>query len=160
MTMPDAAKPFSVLVPVHLDASPEEVYRAWTDPAELSQWLVEGGRALISAAAPDGLYFLSMLYEGRHYPHYGRYLRTEPGRLLEFTWVSEGTRGQESEVAVRLTPERGGTRLELTHSGLSDEKSAQSHEGGWAELLELLARRLSARRGAAAPARSSPAASS
>jgi uncharacterized protein YndB with AHSA1/START domain len=158
--MKESEQLISIRVPAHLDASPAEVYRAWTDPAELTHWLVEGGRCVISAVEPDGLYYLSMLYEGRHYPHYGRYLRTEPGRLLEFTWVSEGTRGLESEVAVRLTPERGGTRLELTHSGLQDDKSARSHEGGWAELLELLARRLGARGGQVTPTRSSPAASS
>ena len=125
----------SVTIPTHLDASPEDVYRAWTDPTELAAWLVEGGRALVSAAEPDGLFFLSMLYEGRQYPHYGRYLRTEPARLLQFTWVSEGTRGRESEVTVRLTAERGGTRLELTHGGLPAD-TAESHDGGWRELLD------------------------
>jgi uncharacterized protein YndB with AHSA1/START domain len=143
--MKETEKLFSIRVPAHLDASPAEVYRAWTDPAELTHWLVEGGRCVISAVEPDGLYYLSMLYEGRHYPHYGRYLRTEPGKVLQFTWVSEGTRGHESEVTIKLAPEKGGTRLELVHSNLADEKSGESHEQGWKELLELLGKRIGAR---------------
>ena len=56
-----------------------------------------------------------MPFEDRKYPHYGRYLRIDRPRLLEFTWISEGTRGKESVVTIELVARGGKTELTLTH---------------------------------------------
>jgi uncharacterized protein YndB with AHSA1/START domain len=83
-----------------------------------------------------------MIYGDHTYPHYGRYLKVEPDRLLEFTWVSQGTLGKESIVRVDFEPAPDGTRVTLTHSGLPDEKLRNDHEAGWTEILEWLESRL------------------
>lgn len=133
-------------VPRILDATPEEVFNAWTDPVELASWLTGEGRVLRSALEVDGLLYIEMAFGGRRFPHYGRYLRIEPARLLEFTWVSAGTRGLESVVTVTLAPEDARTRLTLTHSGLPDDADGRSHEEGWGGFLGVLAARLEKRR--------------
>jgi uncharacterized protein YndB with AHSA1/START domain len=88
------------------------------------------------------LFYIEMPWEGRIYPHYGRYLQVEPPRLLEFTWVSEGPHGKESVVLIELIPNGKGTDLTLTHDGLPTEEMVKSHEGGWTGFLDSLRDRL------------------
>lgn len=138
---PEIRGPFSCKVPRVIPASPERVFRAWTDPIRAKRWLANGGD-LVLQPQEGGLFFLDMVYGDHTYPHYGRYLQVESNRLLEFTWVSQGTLGKESIVRVDFEPEGAGTKVTLTHRGLPDEKLKNDHEGGWIELLEWLASRL------------------
>lgn len=133
--------PFSCTVPRTIKASPERVFRAWTDPEKARPWLSNGGD-LVLQPHRGGLFYLDMIYGDHTYPHYGRYLQVEANRLLEFTWMSQGTLGMESIVRVDFEAADGGTRVTLTHSGLPDEKNRADHEGGWKELLEWLEGRL------------------
>ena len=122
-------------------AKPEQVFDAWVDPASVKAWLAEGEKAIVDPRE-DGLFYLEMPYEGRKYPHYGRYLRVERPNLLEFTWVSEGTRGKESVVTIELVARGGKTELTLTHEGLPDQEMVDSHQGGWSQILAGLTKRL------------------
>jgi len=135
---PGVRGPFHCQVPKLLPASPDRVYKAWTDEKEATAWLANGGRAILQPHV-DGLFFIDMVYLEHTYPHYGRYLATEPGKRLEFTWVSQGTEGKESIVEVTFTPHSDGTMLTLTHRGLPSEESANQHTGGWSEILDVLA---------------------
>lgn len=123
------------------DAKPEQVFDAWVNPASVQAWLADGGKAIVDARE-DGLFYLEMPFEDRKYPHYGRYLRIDRPRLLEFTWISEGTRGKESVVTIELVARGGKTELTLTHEGLPDQEMAESHKNGWSEFLTSLTRRL------------------
>ena len=124
------------------DAKPEKVFDAWVNPSSVKAWLAEGEKAIIDPRE-DGLFYLEMPYEDRRYPHYGRYLRVERPRLLEFTWVSEGTEGKESVVTIELIAHGpASTELRLSHIGLPSEESAASHNGGWSDFLEQLVARL------------------
>jgi Uncharacterized conserved protein len=136
-----AMGPFKTRVPRTYDASAERVFDAWVNPDHVRDWLASGGRASIDPRV-DGLFYLEMPFEERIYPHYGRYLRVERPRLLEFTWVSEGTHGKESVVTIELTARGKQTELSLTHEGLPDEEMAQSHHDGWSQFLESLVERL------------------
>lgn len=136
-----AMGPFRISVPRTYEASPEQVFRAWTDQASVRAWIAEGGDAVMDPR-PDGLFYLGMMHGGVPRPHYGRYLRVESPRLLEFTWVSEGTYGKESVVTIEITPRGKQTELRLTHEGLPDEKQAVAHTGGWAYFLDGLSGRL------------------
>ena len=122
-------------------ARPEQVFDAWVNPASVKAWLAEGEKAIVDPRE-DGLFFLEMPYQGRRYPHYGRYLRVERPRLLEFTWVSEGTHGKESVVTIGLAARGGNTELTLTHEGLPDQEMADSHKGGWSQILDGLTKRI------------------
>lgn len=138
---PEIRGPFSCTVPRTIKASPERVFRAWTDPDRARPWLSNGGD-LVLQPHPGGLFFLDMIYGDHTYPHYGRYLQVEANRLLEFTWMSQGTEGKESIVRVDFEAEGSGTRVTLTHTGLPSEKNVKDHEGGWTELLQWLEERL------------------
>ncbi len=133
---------FRLEIPRSYDASPERVFRAWTDPASLKAWLAEGGD-VVADPRPNGLFYLGMLHSGGIRPHYGRYLCVESPRLLEFTWVSEHTQGKESVVTLEFTPRGKQTELRLTHEGLPDERAAMDHTEGWTFFLDTLVTRLS-----------------
>ncbi len=139
---PEIRGPFTCTVPRTIKASPERVFLAWTDPERARPWLSNGGD-LVLQPQRGGLFFLDMIYGDHTYPHYGRYLQVETNRLLEFTWVSQGTLGKESIVRVDFEAVAGGTRVTLTHRGLPDEKTRSEHEAGWTEILEWLENRLS-----------------
>lgn len=122
------------------DATPERLFKAWTDPTSLKAWLA-GGETVSVDARVDGLYYIEMPWKQRRYPHYGRYLRVESPSLLEFTWVSEGTQGKESVVLIELVARGAQTELVLTHEGLPED-AVETHRGGWTELTDALAARL------------------
>lgn len=136
-----AMGPFHTRVPRTLDASAERVFDAWIEPSSVKAWLAHGGNASVDPRE-NGLFYIEMPYEGRIYPHYGRYLRVERPTLLEFTWVSEGTLGKESVVTIEFTARGKQTELLLRHEGLPSEEMAKSHNEGWSGFFDLLVDRL------------------
>lgn len=80
---------------------------------------------------------------GRH-PHYGRFLRLEPAKLIETTWVTgngsnEGTLGAETVLIFELFPISETTLLRLTHSGFVSDASRDAHAENWPLALDELA---------------------
>lgn len=136
-----AMGPFRIHLPRTYDAPPDRVFRAWTDPSSMKAWLAEGGD-VVADPKPDGLFYLGMLHGGVPRPHYGRYLRVQSPHLLEFTWVSEHTRGKESVVTIEFAARGMQTELSLTHEGLPDEQMAMAHTQGWTFFLDTLIARL------------------
>jgi uncharacterized protein YndB with AHSA1/START domain len=137
-------KTFDLTVSRTIDARPEEVFDAWTDSSKLGAWF--GASRLIMNPVVDGLYYLAVDHEGRTWPHYGRFLRLERPRLVEQTWMSEGTRGLESVVTLSIEPRGERTDLTLTHTGVPDDDEGHKHEEGWASLLEEIDHHLAAQR--------------
>lgn len=132
---------FSAKVSRSYDASPEQVFRAWTDPASVRAWLGMGGLTVVDPRE-DGLFYIGMPVDDKVVPHYGRYLRIESPRLLEFTWVSEHTGGLESVVLIEINRNGKQTDLRLTHDGLPNKDKANAHRGGWTKFIDELAPRL------------------
>ncbi|MBX7166595.1 MAG: SRPBCC domain-containing protein [Pirellulales bacterium] len=130
-----------------LRAPRERVFRAWTDPQQLSQWF---------APAPDmdhpimevdfrvgGRYRIGMQRPGA--PLYivaGEYREISPPRRLVFTWQwqNEGSLRDETLVTVELLDHDGGTRLVLTHELLPTEIDRTKHGEGWTGCLDRLER--------------------
>ncbi len=132
-----------------LSATPEEVFAAWTDPKSLEQWM-RPGEGFSARAKLDprvgGKYQIDMISKEKTYEHRGVYKRLERPKLLEFTWISEGTNQKESVVTVELFDRGGKTELVLTHRLLPSDEAAKQHKGGWTEIVENLARTLSTAR--------------
>ena len=117
-------------------AAPEEVWRAWTDPQTLKQWMAPsdafgvvlaeadvrvGGRYRIVMKAPDG----------EEHDVSGVYREVILNRKLVYTWAWKSTPERESLVSVVLRAAGSGTELTLTHEQFVDAAARDRHQHGW-----------------------------
>jgi uncharacterized protein YndB with AHSA1/START domain len=150
--IPDlSGRPLQLTVERVMEASPETLYLAWTE--QFDRWFAEPGSVLIRAEVNAPFYFETVFQpEGadapQRNPHYGRFLRLQPDRLIELTWVTctGGTEGAETVVTVELTPHESGSRLgsnlRLRHAGFFNEASRDRHLQAWPWVLDQLNQRM------------------
>jgi uncharacterized protein YndB with AHSA1/START domain len=123
-----------------IPASPERVFRAWTDPDELKQWwgpkgvrctsaeidLEVGGKYRIANELPDGaILWISGIFEVIEKPN-----------LLTFTWVVENGAPNVERVSVQFEPHELGTQVTLTHELISTAALRDQHQNGWIGCLD------------------------
>ncbi len=124
-----------------IPAPAERVFDAWMDPkCPGGPWF--GAQQLILNPVVEGLYYWAVNHEGRVWPHYGRFLKIERPRVVEYTWMSEGTKGLESVVAVTFEARGKETEVTLRHSGVPDDEMGRGHQGGWTWILSALAEKM------------------
>jgi len=120
-------------------ATPDRIFRAWTDPSELARWMSPVGHADAEVdLRVGGRLLVTMIGEGQRIEHHGEFLTIEPPHRLVFTWQSSHTDGVATRVIVELTANERGTDLTLRHERLSPD-AARSHAGGWGAMLDRLA---------------------
>ncbi len=138
-----STRPLELTVERVMKSSPSLLYAAWTQGFDI--WF----------AAPDSVrmrpevsepFFFETEFEGKRNPHYGRFLRLEPQRLVELTWVTGegGTEGAETVVSVQFVKQPRGIRLRLRHAGFASEAARDRHREAWPQVLEQLDRKLGA----------------
>ena len=110
------------------DATPAQVWTAWTDPTILPKWfgpkgyscktkeinLVDGGVWRFDMTGPDGT-----VWPNRH-----RFTRYTPMTRIVFMLDDDTDEYAAMQVVVTLTPEAGGTRLTQTMTFPSAEAKA------------------------------------
>ena len=120
-------------------ATPDRIFRAWTDPSELARWMSPVGHADAEVdLRVGGRLLVTMIGEGQRIEHHGEFLVIEPPHRLVFTWQSPHTDEVATRVIVELTANERGTDLTLRHERLSPD-AARSHAGGWGAMLDRLA---------------------
>ena len=98
----------------HFDASPAQVYAAWTDPQALPRWFGPDGFAChthaIDIRVGCELRF-DMVGHGMTFPNRHRWTELTPHSRIAF--LMDGMEGDkdDNEVVVTLAPEGEGTRL-------------------------------------------------
>lgn len=123
---------------LELDAAPERVWRALTDPAELAAWF------------PDRVDDLEGGEEGWFvWDAHGRYamrvVEADPPRRLVWNWARKAETALDAgpTTTVEWTLEglpSGGTRLHLRESGFTTPEARADNDAGWDhELGELVA---------------------
>jgi uncharacterized protein YndB with AHSA1/START domain len=127
-----------------LNARPEKVYAAWTDPQKIARWF---GPASVKAGSEKaeidarigGRYRISFTMENGEYSEVGGvYRELVPNERLVFSWAWHSTPERESLVTVSLKPDGDGTLLTLHHEQFFDQAACEGHTRGWRVVLDKL----------------------
>lgn len=125
-------------------ASPEEVWRAWTDPEALKHWFGPD-QGKVSSAETDvrvgGRYHVVFrTLDGEQHDVSGVYREVQRHRKLVFTWAWKSTPERESLVTLTFRPSGDGAELIMRHEQFSDVAARDRHEYGWSGSLAKLER--------------------
>lgn len=131
-----------IIVECFLNAAPDTVFKAWTDPDIVIQWFgIEPNSmhsAFIDLRVGGEWRFIRKTTDDKSMTFKGRYLDIVDGEFLKFTWSisTESSDGQyeesaSSEVQVSFLPNGDGTDVRLQHSALEDTDSSKNFAFGW-----------------------------
>ncbi len=155
----------AVVCEIEIEAPPERVFEALSDAKQLFEWWgkepsVElsvfemdarpGGRWRFrckpAPGAKHGAVDEQLRRNGAHeFEAYGEILEYVPPRLVVWSWIANWHEQPTRLTTVRwdLFPTRNGTRVRVTHSGLTHEPiSRKDYTGGWQGVLRLLSQHL------------------
>jgi uncharacterized protein YndB with AHSA1/START domain len=128
-----------------VDADPQRVWRAVTDPAEVKQWFF--GTDLVTDWQPGSPITWSGEYEGTAYQDKGEVVAVDEPHRLEVTHFSPLT-GQADRpenyhtLVYALEAADGGTRVTITQDNNGDQDEADRNAATWAQMLDGLKRHL------------------
>ena len=118
--------------------SPERLFAAVTQPADLTRWWGPEGTEL-GAHELDfsrlGPWFTVKTHpDGREMKMSGQVTSYDPPRSVGFTWAwhdENDNRGHESHVTFTIVETAAGARLIIDHRDLQNEEAAKGHTWGW-----------------------------
>ena len=138
-----AVKP-SLTLKRRLNAPPEKVYAAWTDPEKVLKWFGPDAGPVKQADTDvrvGGRYAITFHTEDGEQHHVsGVYQEVVPNQKLVFTWAWRTMPERESLVTILIKPDGSGSLLTLIHEQFFDEPARDRHTEGWANCLDKLAR--------------------
>ena len=126
-----------------LNAPPERVYQAWTDPQIAAQFLRPDDIVMPEVEMDvrvGGLYHIVMQKpDGERLVARGTYREVRPAAHLSMSWKwDEDIPQEEHETLLTLdfAPHGTGTEFTLTHEKLASVQSRTNHQGGWNSILD------------------------
>ncbi len=140
-----ATKP-SLTLKRRLNAAPEKVYAAWTEPEKIVKWFGPDAGPVTQAEADvrvGGRY-------ARHLPHRGRRAASRERRLREvvpneklvFTWAWRTMPERESLVTILIKPDGDGLAPDPDPRAILRRAARDRHQEGWTGCLDKLERYL------------------
>ena len=122
-------KTFDFTISRTIRGSANEIFDVWLDPKSPGGlWF--GVERVIANPVVDGLFYHAVKHEGRSWPHYGRFIRLDRGRVIEHTWMSEATRGLESIVTITLASQGDSHRGDPAPCQRAGRRHGQEPQGG------------------------------
>lgn len=128
-------------------ASAQAVFDAWTSEEVLRRWFHAGDDWETTDAQVDlrvgGAVRVVMRdpHKDVEYGGAGHYTEIDPPTRLAFTWTWDDD-PRQTLIELDFEESEGHTTVQFTHSGLRDEDSVRSHEGGWTNAFDNLERSL------------------
>lgn len=143
MPMTDTEQSLSLIVRRVVRGSAVQVFRAWTDPAQLRQWWGPAGVRCIDAQIDlrvGGHYRIgNQLPDGSEIWIEGVFERIEPPHLIAFSWSRVQTKANRvpaEKVCIRFVERTDGTEVIVEHTRIADRTTFNSHEIGWHGCLD------------------------
>jgi len=118
-------------------ASPDKVFKAWTDPAILVTWWGPEGFEIPECnmdVRAGGAWRTTMVSpKGDGHTVSGVYREISPPKRLVMTWgwEQDGERGHETVIEVTFEPSGSGTKMRLVQSVFESENARDMHSQGW-----------------------------
>jgi uncharacterized protein YndB with AHSA1/START domain len=123
-----------------ITATPERLFAAWTDPAQLISWwgphgvvctgaevdLRVGGKYRIGNRLPDGMEIWIV----------GTFSVVDRPTRLVYSWLIEKIQGEDETVTVRFEARGEATEVIVTHERISNAAARDQHAVGWDGCLD------------------------
>ncbi len=133
--MPDAR---TITLDRRYPATPEQVWRAWTNPQVLARWFGCAADMLWTIhewdPTPGGRLRVSLVVDDGPVEVVGVFLDVEPPRLLRYSFGSP-----DQIVTVIVSPQENETLVTVEHRGHPDEDQCTIVTDGWTHSLAALA---------------------
>ena len=130
----------------NFDATPAEIWQAWTDPAQASTWLHPRGfstprDSVEIDARVGGRYTYTMVNDasGEEYPVLGVYKEVVENERLVFTWGNPGEHDDEVPIITVTIEDLGElTRMTFDIRGVDGMRGDDFFFDGWESALDSL----------------------
>jgi uncharacterized protein YndB with AHSA1/START domain len=121
-----------------INASPDDVWRALTDPDEIEQYMF--GSHVESSWEEGGDIVWKGEYDGKHYEDHGKILEVDPPRRLRLTHFSPTSGKQDHPdnyhtVVYELEEAGHGTRIRLSQDNNASAEEAENSRANWERML-------------------------
>ena len=142
---PDSGSQLQTLVVRRtIQASPERLFAAWTEPEQLRAWWGPEGVVCVAAEVdlrPGGRYRIgNQLPDQRVLWIVGEFEVIEPPRRLVYTWRVEEIFETDERVTVQFESQGAATEVIVTHERIPSREIRDQHEQGWEGCLAGLAK--------------------
>jgi uncharacterized protein YndB with AHSA1/START domain len=134
----------TLVVRRRIQAAPERLFAAWTEPRQLRHWWGPEGVVCVDAEVDlrvGGRYRIgNRLPDGRVLWIVGQFEVVEPPHLLTYTWSVEGAGPVTERVTVRFEAAGQSTEVIVTHQRIPSDAVRDEHRRGWEGCLAGLER--------------------